>query len=164
MKSLMLATFNVSLFFGACMWAMRGPDVGVVWLLSELADKLRDSREAILTAGAVLITPLLFLACLIALPIVMFRLGRHPYTAYHLTGCSLAALISVMFWFAGFVQAATISARFVLPLGISTIAMFAEIGYRRLPSPYWVLAGVGLVQASAYATFIIGICAAGRSP
>ncbi len=163
MKSLMLATFNVCLFCGACTWAVRGSDGVAEWAFDGMADSLEDHVETSFVAGAAILLPLVFLGDLVALPIVMFRLGQPPYSAYQLFCFAVVATFWVFWWLVGFrgVDAAAIVANIAVPLSIASISMFIEVGYRKLAAPYWVLAGVGLLMVSAYTTFIIVVWAAG---
>ncbi len=156
MKSLLLATLNVSLFLGACMWAVRGPDMGTEQAFDAAAEALKDGNEEDLAIAAVIVMPLVFLAGVFALPIAMIRLGRPPYAAYHLFSFAAAAVMAVLWWAVGFGNTAPIAARFAVPLAAASVAMFVEVGYRKAPTPYWVLAGVGLLMAAAYALLYRG--------
>lgn len=161
MKSLLLAMFNICLFFGACMWAVRGPDAGTVIVFEWLAQGLAERQELGFVTGSIVAMPFVFLAGLVALTISMIRLGRRPYSAYHLVSFAVAAAVAVLTWLAGFGRAADIAVRLALPLAAAAVGMFVEVGYRKSPTPYWVLAAVGTLMATAYATFIIAVWAAG---
>ncbi len=161
MKSLLLATLNVSLFLGASMWAVRGPDLGVEGVFDAVAEWLEESDEMDLSVGLVVVMPVLLLAGMFALPVAMIRLGKCPYSAYQLFSFAAAALIAVLWWFVGPGQPADIAARFSVPLTAAAMAMFVEVGYRKSPTPYWVLASIGLGMAAAYALFIVGVWACG---
>jgi hypothetical protein len=161
MKSLMLATLNVSLFLGACAWAVRGPDMGLAELFDTAAAAIGSGGNAASLWGIAILMPLVFTGGLMAMLIAMLRLWRCPYAAYHLVGFSIAAALSIGWWMLRFGddQPAGIAARFALPLLCSAVAVFPEVGYRKAPSPYVVLAGVGLVMAGTYIALVVVLLA-----
>lgn len=161
-RSLMLLMLNVSLFLGAVVWTIRGPDAGIEKLFDGIVDLVHQSETGLMIAGTFVVMPSLFVAALTALPIVMARLGQPPYAAFHLLGYASAASMAVLWWFAaGGPQAPLVVARLALPLCVAAIALVAEIAYRRLPRPYWMVAAMGLAMAASYVDFIVVVWAWG---
>lgn len=161
MKSLLLTTLNVSLFLGASMWAIRGPDMEIEDVFDAAADYLKQSSELDLALGLCVVMPAAFVAGMCAMTITMTCIGRNPYSSYDLLGLACAAAVAVAWWIVSGGESADVAARFSLPLTVAAFAMFVEVGYRKMPQPYWMLAGVGLIMSAAYVLFIVAAWAVG---